>query len=774
MVRLRPRADERSGKDAPRAPRSSLGRLHDSATDVVEMGTGMRMRIEGLLPEEELDRLVAVDETIRALRLQLPTILNKPLTPPVAEKAYSRDGFCFSVLVVDDDDESSNAARSGDNESESSSEDGSNRDEDGARTRNENDIVILNSREELIALSDVLVLTTAVAQQAILVTGATIDTKVTIECQLIVDETCRAIRIPWRAKTPALTLGGGSSSALAAGSNSKRFNNFEGITDCYLSQKESVANTGKVERFVVRKATFNGRTLNGPAIGQALKSIQSTVTNLQQNPLLQNIAATAVSARLLPDDPTVSDSGASSSDPASAVPLYQVKSIYNLPLNIDDAWMDDESLKKFLANETVGNSNVPCPGTKDWDEYIESSSCLRRFSNKVIPQLSDLNIVDSGLFAEDVSLKMEEDDSVLMEGRESLANFFQSMALTRKGTGISWEMNRCRVIDWKNRTVAVSYEVKTKSFPLWKIQGRDIYVLDTSKDSPVIREIRQGNLIAKGPNGNEIRLDGRWLVENLATALQVEGMSSGTSIPRDFLTELLMNQPSLSPLLLKQQKSSGRTSSKRKLSEPAAAASYYTMVDLYEQGLSLFDPTSTSSPPVVEHMSENVELRGYLGESIIRGLPLYKRSIGSVLLGIRESIRQKRLLLEDTSVPPRIELLVPTGDIRATLTFLFRIPPPGAGIIPSPDISVGPVSGLPLKVELTSDYRIDPDTGSIVEHRLVETRINGQLTAGDQVSRWMQRFLNLDGAETAKDPVRSEDGALKAISDALSWFRSMR
>eukprot|EP00537_Pseudo-nitzschia_pungens_P010634 CAMPEP_0172391778 /NCGR_PEP_ID=MMETSP1061-20121228/8107_1 /TAXON_ID=37318 /ORGANISM="Pseudo-nitzschia pungens, Strain cf. pungens" /LENGTH=128 /DNA_ID=CAMNT_0013122491 /DNA_START=32 /DNA_END=415 /DNA_ORIENTATION=- len=73
----------------------------------------------------------------------------------------------------------------------------------------------------------------------------------------------------------------------------KRFNNFEGITDCYLSASgKTETDIGKVERFVVRKATFNGRTLNGPAIGQALKSIQSTVTNLQQNPLLQNIVRT--------------------------------------------------------------------------------------------------------------------------------------------------------------------------------------------------------------------------------------------------------------------------------------------------------------------------------------------------------------------------------------------------------------------------------------------------------------------------------------------------
>jgi hypothetical protein len=78
-------------------------------------------------------------------------------------------------------------------------------------------------------------------------------------------------------------------------------------------------------------------------------------------------------------------------------------------------------------------------------------------------------------------------------------------------------------------------------------------------------------------------------------------------------------------------------------------------------------------------------------------------------------------------------------------------------------------------VELVSDYRIDPDTGLIVENRLVETRINGQLSAGDQVSRWIQRFLKLEGGSDTNTKINSNGGedALKAISDALSWFRSI-
>jgi len=809
--------------------------------------------LEGIMPPtKEFNRLVLVDETIRALQNQIPTILTKPLTPTGLDKVYSSENFCFSVLVVDNNNNDNN---NNDNSDTQSDEDIDNVNDTngfgGAQDDDDDDndsIIILRSRDELMALSDVLVLTTAVAQQAILVTGAgtMTDSKVNIECQLIVDEECEIIRIPWRATAPALGVAGTS----ANGSSS--YNNFEGITDCYLSTatNDDDDDVGKVTKFVVRKASFNGQILNGPAIGQALKRIQSTVSNLQQNPILQNIvrsttqqqqqqdgererrergpsifntlrdeilgqAATAVSARFSSssndDDARGSDTPLSEEE-NSFVPVYQVKSVRELSIDADNVWInDDDDDKNSKQHSGIGeiSSFPPCPGTKNWQKFVDSRYCLLRFSNNIIPQLSDLSIVDSKLFAKDVTYTLaggtasdnhnddndddDDDESILLTGRESLANFFQTMALTRKGTGGVWKMTRCQVLDWKARTVAVSYEATTSSLPTWKIQGRDVYALDTTtsgEERPMIRQIQQGKMSAVGPNGNEVQLDGTFLVENVASAFQGDGGDgtfSGMSLPRDFLTELLMNQPSLSPLLRQQKPKSGiYDGSRRKLSESAAATSYYAITDLYKQGLKLFDMSSSSSttttrrpsPPGMDYMSENVELKGYLGESILRGSSLYGTSVGSVIAGIRESIRQKRLFIEDTTSvipPPRVEVLVPTGEIRLSLTYLFRIPPPGVGILPSPlDSSNSPTTpSLPLKVELTSNYKLDPDTGLIVEHRLVETRINGQLTPGDQVSRWMRRFLNRDGGGTMIETTRSEDGALKAISDALSWFRSM-
>jgi hypothetical protein len=837
---------------------TSSSRRKDNINDIVVD----RIKIEGLIDDEEFNRLVAIDKTLRSLQLQLPAVLTKPLTPSTVEEVYSKKDFSLSVLV-DDKNKNSNTNTNNNNNNDEDLDDDDLDDldddfddkfQENGTTKNDKEnkeeegILILNSREELVALSDVLVLSTAAAQQAILFSGGTTDTRVQIECQLIIDDTCSIIRIPWRAKIPTL------------GSLSSRYNNFEGITDCYLSTTSSEDNgsggdtcsdgTGKVERFVIKKSSYNGRTLNGPSIVQALKSIKLTVSNLQQNPIIQNIvrdnsffntlrdgfldqAATAMSTRLssveVSSSSTVDDDDDANFDPQNTtVPIYQVNSMDELSIATGNGWIDEKSsatignkktTRKSDAKQTGESSSSsesppsslssslfhpPCPGTKDWNEYVDTRSCIIRFSNDIIPQLSDLSIVNPKLFADDVTYKIA-DESILMTGCESLANFYQSMALTRKATGGTWTMYRCKVLDWTNRTVAITYEVTTNSLPQWTIRGRDVYDLDTTtsrEDRPIIAEIRQGKMIALGPNGNKIKLDGRWLVDNVAAAFQQQGGSSGSKsikVPRDFLTELLMNQPSLSPFLQKQKSTPATTTpssftteagstGKKKLSKIAAAACYYIMADLYEDGLSLFDMSSpssstrTRSPPAFKHIAENVELRGYFGESILRGSSLYNRSIGSVIMGIRESIRQGRLSIEEGKiVPPRVELLVPTGEIRLTLTFLFRIPPPGAGIImPSSKSSSSdspPIitSGLPLRVELVSDYRIDPDTGLIVEHRLVETRINGQLSAGDQVSRWIQRFLKLEGGSDTNAKTNSNGGedALKAISDALSWFRSI-
>jgi hypothetical protein len=73
-----------------------------------------------------------------------------------------------------------------------------------------------------------------------------------------------------------------------------------------------------------------------------------------------------------------------------------------------------------------------------------------------------------------------------------------------------------------------------------------------------------------------------------------------------------------------------------------------------------------------------------------------------------------------------------------------------------------------------SDYIIEKQTGQIFQHRLFETRINGQLTPGDVISRWIQKQvdMNPEGGSMSGKP-GNEIAFQRSLLDAVSWLRSI-
>ena len=436
-------------------------------------------------------------------------------------------------------------------------------------------------------------------------------------------------------------------------------------------------------------------------------------------------AATAVSAR-------VSQKGE-----LTAPEIIHVASIQE-----STEWIE----KKNSTN--VQTTSIPSPGSKDWNEYATAHSSMIRFLEQVIPMLSGGSNIDPSLFDSNVTF-FSVDGSLLMNGNTTVSNFYQSLALARRGTGGSWTLNRCSLLDWRNRIISVDYEA-SNNIPPWTIQGRDIYTLISSdgEERPIVQRIQQEKFSASNPDGT-LTLDNKWLMNNLVGAVERGRLSSGT---QDILSELFAQKASVTAL------------SKRrpKLSRSVAANVYYIMSDLHERVETLLNDTSNRLPPAAEFMVEEVELHGYLGETLIRGSNSYNRFFGTLEAALYQSISQKRLVVEKR-IPPRVEL-TPKGDIRLSLTMHFRLPPP--------ILSDSPVmSGVPLQFELVSDYKIDPDTGFVNQHRLIATRVNGQLTPGDLLSRWIQKLLNFE------DNIEFIDGGnedvLKSFSDALSWFRTL-
>ena len=77
--------------------------------------------------------------------------------------------------------------------------------------------------------------------------------------------------------------------------------------------------------------------------------------------------------------------------------------------------------------------------------------------------------------------------------------------------------------------------------------------------------------------------------------------------------------------------------------------------------------------------------------------------------------------------------------------------------------------GVPLKIEITSMYKIDASSGKIREHQILESRLNGMLTPGDVFSKWITNLTSLDQGNR-----QDIDGLnfANAFIDAIGWIRS--
>lgn len=631
---------------------------------------------ENLLSTLEFDRRCQIDATLRALQVQLPLTLTKPLNA-VSSRAIFDSNTRLAVKVDQDE------------------------------------IDLLNTRDELVALSDVLVLATSAA-------NSVFGDATHVDCQIIIDPSCECILIPWTAQVPILPVPGPSSS------KNPRTNTFEGLSEFQFNSE------GKIQKHLIRKVSWNDQSLNGPSIGQALKALQSTMTSFQNSPLWglvgRNELWTDVRDGLLEQAATAASSRNKINGTKAVV--VPVESIVNVT-----GWIRSNQTNLFQS------SPIPLPGTDDWQAYVSSHESIINLCEQVIPLLSTTQDL-SRYFTSNATL-ISTQGTQLLQGRDALSQFFQGLSLARRSTGGTWVLQKVHVLHWRSRKVAMDYVATNNP---WTIRGQDIYTLHP--ESNQIQEIRQSKLEVTAPDGS-VSLDGPWLMKNLALA--VERSSNPTTIGpniRDFFADVLFQQ---------QQQQAGLSSSiqKRKISQMAAANSYYFMSELHDAIPGLWNATL---PPGANNFDDTIELKGYLGETLLRGSTVYIRAMTSLLAATRQSLSQKRLLI-DSDPRARVEL-TRKGKIRLSMMLAFRVPPPPG----FPE-----AAAVPLTMEIVSDYTLDSQTGLVTQHKLVETRINGQLTPGDMLSRNLQRIWNLEQESQPK----SNDDLLQSVADAVSWFRTL-
>jgi hypothetical protein len=185
--------------------------------------------------------------------------------------------------------------------------------------------------------------------------------------------------------------------------------------------------------------------------------------------------------------------------------------------------------------------------------------------------------------------------------------------------------------------------------------------------------------------------------------------------------------------------------------------------------------TSTGSVPASEYMTENVQLLGYLGEPILRGRSRYTQSIGLAFASLKAALRSGALV---SKKDPKVTVeLTPQGNVRCSLTLNLRLSPPTIAGLPGMRDFDKPLLSSPyrasndnlppLKIQVVTEYALSPETGRILKHRLLESRINDQLTPDNVVSRWIQR---LGGGDVHQENDPSSWTRL-LLQDAVDWVR---
>jgi hypothetical protein len=707
--------------------------------------------IDGLLSDDDFDRFCALDETLQNLKEQLPSTLIRPLTTLSATKVYE-ENLRLTVLVSNPKEEDEST--------------------DG-------EITLLQSRDELISLSDVLVLATSTAQRARTLLSmpgrnamqkdkddrSLLNSQV-VQCQLALDDTLNCIRIPWKTEIPMLVAGWSTTS------NAR----LEGLSEFLLNNA-----TGKVHTHRLRNVTWNGRNINGPEIGQALRAIQAASDNLQKAPLFplfensnnnNGIFWKELRDGILEQAATAAAASSSKNEPQTGpkppVYYYPVDGIQKIR-----GWINHGSYN--MSSSSV----IPLPGDSEWKNYVAAHECLTTFCDQVVPMLAGTDpgkstAVDPDVFFEPNVTFVSLDGSILMTGSDLVANFYQSLSLARRRTGQRLTVNKSSVLDWRNRSLAIDYKATNTLPPRWNIQGRDMYTLSKS-NRPIVQQIQQLDFQANSADGS-LFLDSTWLMKFSVDAVKRSyratgggGGGGGVNVG-EVLSELLLQQ---SGALGQSSSALASSNSKRnKLSEPAAANVYYLMSSLLEQSSTLFNGKSDQIlPPGSEFLQDQMELHGYFDETLVRGRNTYIRVFRTILSGARQSIDQKLLVIEKSS-PPRVEL-TSNGAVRLFLVFHFRLPPPR--LLPdAPGVkNTNTQLGVPLKIELVSDYAIDSISGLVTKHTVIETRVNGLLTPGDFLSRWMNRFLKSDivADDTSYNTNENED-VFRTFTDAMIlWFR---
>lgn len=725
----------------------------------------------------------SIDQTIQELQRHIPVVVSRPLETHVAQRTYTTD----TKLVV------------------SSEELG--------------DIELVSSLEELVTLTNTIVMAVQVSARAsnflsLLGVNASSTARATanVKSRVALDPSLKSLQVKW--KTELFPLVGQAMSTPGnknkSGGPSSAMSTLEGLSELILDQE-----SGKIDTHRLLRVQWNGQDQDATTIGQTLSLLRQTIQNFQKFPFGQTFGSGTLNLFNQIRDGYLYESTEqlpTESNASSTAPLFVlVTPATNRTKGFTWVPVQDYNFSRHSTGESSSSpenvfqsTSMPLPGTDTWTQYAASFQAIRRFVSETIPNLSQQANVEliRSLFLPTARFYTV-DESLLLEGSYRIANFYQSLAAVRSRTFGSWNLDHVELIytDGDNFGYSVSnssrtqvriYYTTTTGFPgttsAITASGCDRYVLIPDMDGSLetgaisanwkIGEVHQEKVSIAG---NDSPLEALWAMRSIATAVETGRFRNNEDALWKTLLQRLNNGIIASSVPLEAnsyeyKKVLPDAQSPLVRSDQTASMVYRIMTNLHLEMISLVNDTDMAAtlnpnlcPPAAEYMTDNVKLLGYIGEVLLSGRQMYTNSVVFFMRSLKSAIHSGRLLV---AKEPDVHVeLKATGDVRLDFTlhmiFLPLVGLPGLNRVAGTDKANGLGASVPLTVKVVSDYLLDHHTGRIMQHRLVESRINGQLTPGDIISRWIQRQR---GEELASP---DETVWLHALMDTVRWLETM-
>eukprot|EP00984_Skeletonema_dohrnii_P010856 scaffold4262_cov104-Skeletonema_dohrnii-CCMP3373.AAC.2 len=465
---------------------------------------------------------------------------------------------------------------------------------------------------------------------------------------------------------------------------------------------------------------------------------------------------------------------------------------------VDDNENTDDSLPIPID---AYKRKTPLAGSELFVEYALVQKSLQNFAKNTLYRLAGVSKSDEtsetirSIFSTEAEFIAKDKDGheiTLLRGGGKIADFYRSLAVLRGASGGDW-----RVSDIGTDIVKRQLIVKWDSQTPFKVEGQDAFtfeepsIMSMSSRLPLNRDGDIEEIVSRclecmgyfsldGSDESFIplkvnrieslqltvagaRVDSEWAKSFVSAALR----TGVVGIPDPTITELLRSLTAPKQNVKPSTKKVGtKSQGMPPLDDNAASAFYGIIRSLHNDLPSIIAETEMIGPPQTpagEFLADSIELRGLLGEVLIRGSDSYSRLFGAVISSLRAAMKTNRVRLA-AKPKPTIEI-TPDGSIKMNLNVALWIDAPS---FPGQPKSSNGGFGVPLKIEITSLYKID-ETGKISEHQILESRLNGMLTPGDVFSKWIKGLTSSDQGN--KEDIDGLNFASSFI-DAIGWVRS--